>query len=84
MRSKATEKDITDMASALSGGAADSFPAKKNTKDFIPPCSIASSVVRLVIATASGRDDAVHAQVFHHLSVVVESVSYPKGGDKQP
>src|SRR5260221_318275 len=72
------------MASALSGGAADSFQAKKSTEDFIPPCSIVSSVVRLVIAAASGRDDAVHAQVFHHLSVVVESVGHRECCHKQP
>jgi len=70
-------------ASALSGGAADSFPSKKARRISslrVPLCPLWCG---LVVAAASGGI-CRYAQVFHHLSVVVESVGHPKGGDKQP
>ena len=43
-----------------------------------------SSFPQKWLLAAGGRDDSVHAQVFDHLSVVVFSVAYGKGGNAGP
>ena len=44
-----------------------------------PSCSSVSSMVNgLVPAAARRRNDAVHAQVFHHLAIVIKRVAHGK------
>ena len=42
-----------------------------------------SSVAKLLIASAGRRNDSIHAQVFHHLPVMIKRVGHGKGSTEK-
>src|SRR5262245_7988107 len=48
-----------------------------------PPYSLSIAVAILLIAPAGRRNDAVHAQVFHHLAVMIKRMRHGKARDEQ-